>query len=91
MNQMRTIQVNEYGLRIGEDHQNARLTDSECELIRQMHEQGMSYKKLSDKFEVAKSTVADIVKMRRRGQHPSDWRRIQVDDQINNSEAPLHE
>jgi predicted DNA-binding protein (UPF0251 family) len=76
----RTVGVNERGLRVGEDHQHARLTDAECELIRQMHEQGMSYKKLADKFEVGKSTIADIVKMRRRGQFAVNWRVVRVAD-----------
>jgi predicted DNA-binding protein (UPF0251 family) len=72
----RLVGVNERGLRVGEDHQHARLTDAECEMIRQMHEQGMSYKKLADKFEVGKSTVADICKFRRRAQYPVDWRKV---------------
>lgn len=72
----RVVGVNERGLRVGEDHQHARLTDAECELIRQLHEQGVSYKKLADKFEVGKSTIADIVKFRRRGQFPVDWRTV---------------
>lgn len=76
----RTVGVNERGLRVGEDHQHARLTDAECELIRQMHEQGMSYKRLADKFEVGKSTIADIVKMRRRGQFAVTWRVVRVAD-----------
>lgn len=74
----RVVGVNERGLRVGEDHQHARLTDAECELIRQMHEGGMSYKKLADKFEVGKSTIADIVKMRRRGQFAVNWRVVRV-------------
>jgi len=74
----RTVGVNERGLRVGEDHQHARLTDAECELIRQMHEQGMSYKKLADKFEVGKSTIADIVKHRRRAQFAVGWRVVRV-------------
>lgn len=74
----KVVGVNERGLRVGEDHQHARLTDAECELIRQLHEQGMSYKKLADKFEVGKSTIADIVKMRRRGQYPVGWRTVLV-------------
>ena len=76
----KVVGVNERGLRVGEDHQHARLTDAECELIRQLHEQGMSYKKLADKFEVGKSTIADIVKMRRRGQYLVGWRTVQVAD-----------
>lgn len=76
----RMVGVNERGLRVGEDHQNARLTDGECEVIRQLHEQGMSYKKLADKFGVGKSTIRDIVVYRRRGQFPSGWREVRVLD-----------
>lgn len=76
----KTVGVNERGLRVGEDHQHARLTDAECELIRQMHEEGWSYKKLADKFEVGKSTIADICKYRRRGQFAVNWRVVRVAD-----------
>jgi predicted DNA-binding protein (UPF0251 family) len=76
----RTIGVNERGLRVGQDHPHATLTDGECELIRQLHEEGMSYKKLADKFGVGKSTVADIVKCRRRAQYPTGWRVVRVPD-----------
>jgi IS30 family transposase len=72
----RVVGVNERGLRVGEDHQHARLTDHEVELIRQLHDQGVSYKKLADKFGVGKSTVADIVKFRRRGQFAVGWRTV---------------
>jgi predicted DNA-binding protein (UPF0251 family) len=74
----RIIQINERGLRIGDDHHNAKLTDAEVEFIRVMHEGGLSYKKLADKFEVGKSTIADIVKFRRRGQMASGWRVIET-------------
>ena len=32
----KTVAVNEAGLRIGEDHPNAKLTDGEVEMIRQL-------------------------------------------------------
>jgi IS30 family transposase len=74
------VGVNERGLRVGEDHQHARLTDAECEMIRQLHEEGMSYNELARKFEVGKSTIADIVKCRRRAQYPVAWRNVQMGD-----------
>ena len=74
----KVVGVNERGLRVGEDHQHAKLTDAECELIRELHACGWSYKKLADKFEVGKSTIADIVKFRRRGQFAVDWRTVNV-------------
>lgn len=76
----RVVGVNERGLRVGEDHQHARLTDGEVELIRQLHDGGMSYKKIADKFGVGKSTVADIVKCRRRAQYPTGWRTVEMRD-----------
>jgi len=72
----RIVGVNERGLRIGEDHHHARLTNAECELIRRLHEQGCSYKFLAQKFEVGKSTIGDIVKFRRRGQFAVGWREV---------------
>ena len=50
----KTVAVNDAGLRIGEDHPNAKLTDAEVERIRSLHEDGMSYDTLAEKFEVSK-------------------------------------
>lgn len=72
----KTVAVNEAGLRIGEDHPNSKLTDSEVETIRQMNEGGMSYKTLAEKFEVSKGSIAKICRYERRGQTPADWKRI---------------
>lgn len=83
---IRIVKVNERGLRIGEDHQHATHTDAEIELARQLHAEGMSYKQLAEKFEVSKSTIAGWVKFRRRGQHPTDWRRVEVPE-VSSSEA----
>lgn len=70
--------VNENGLRVGQDHQNAKLSDREVDLIRRLHEDGMSYKRLADKFGVAKSTVASIVKYQRRGQIAVYWKEVKT-------------
>ncbi len=53
--------------RAGENHPRAKLTDHEVEMIRQLHEQGVSYRKLAKKFDVGKSTVSSICRYRRRG------------------------
>ena len=51
----------------GEEHHNAVLSSADVELIRQLYEEGFhSYKVLAEKFEVAKSTIRDVVKYRRR-------------------------
>lgn len=54
------------GRRIGEDHQNAVLTNSEVETLRAMREQGQTYQWLAEKFEISKSTVAKICQYNRR-------------------------
>ncbi|WP_426116293.1 hypothetical protein [Massilia sp. PWRC2] len=54
------------GRRVGEDHQNAVLTDEEVQVMRDMREQGRTYEWLADKFEVSKSSVAKICKYQRR-------------------------
>ncbi|WP_323026548.1 hypothetical protein [Castellaniella sp.] len=74
---MRTVGVNDLGYRVGEDHANARLTDHDVELIRQLHEtDGMSYATLATKFSVSKSAVADICRYRRRAQAAVKWVRV---------------
>jgi DNA invertase Pin-like site-specific DNA recombinase len=74
---MRLVAVNEAGLRIGEDHPNSRLTDAEVETIRQLHEAGMSYKELAEKFEVSKWAIGRICRYERRGQTPANWKKIE--------------
>lgn len=54
------------GRRTGEDHQNAVLTNSEVELLRQCREDGMTWDALVEKFEIAKRTVRDICAYKRR-------------------------
>lgn len=70
----RMVGVNERGLRVGQDHQRAKLTDRDVELIRELHEGGMSYGKIAVKFEVGKSTVQDICTFRRRASAAVRWR-----------------
>lgn len=53
----RTVAINERGLRIGEDHQGAKLTNAEVELLLSLREQGWSYRQLAEAFEVSKSAV----------------------------------
>lgn len=70
----RIIGVNEKGLRVGQDHQRAKLSDAAVETIRELHEGGMSYSVIARKFEIAKSTVQDICTYRRRAQSAVRWR-----------------
>lgn len=78
------IGLSESGTRVGETHHRAKLTDHDIDLIRELHEEGLSYKVIAEKFQVGKSTVADIVKCRRRWQLPVKWRRSVVDNTFSN-------
>ena len=71
----RLVAVNELGLRIGEDHPAAKLTDREVDLIRELHEEhGAPYGLLMDWFPVSKSTIAMVCRYERRAQTPMHWR-----------------
>ena len=74
----RTVAINEAGLRIGEEHPNAKLTDAEVERIRDLHEfDGMTYKALAEKFEVSKWCIGRICRYERRAQRPTNWKTIE--------------
>lgn len=73
---MRKVAVNDAGLRIGEDHPNAKLTDAEVERIRSLHEDGMSYEALAEKFEVSKWAIGRICRYERRAQTPSSHKKV---------------
>lgn len=67
---MQRVAINEAGLRIGEDHQNAKLTNAEVDQIRSLNESGISYRHLAKMFEVSKITIAMIIRCERRAQPP---------------------
>ena len=74
-----TIAVNERGNRVGQSHHNARLTDYEVDMIRQLHFAAkMSYPRIAEKFEVSAHTVKDICLFRRRAEVPARWKVIEV-------------
>lgn len=74
----KTVAVNERGLRIGEDHPNARATDAEVELIRQLHDEGMTYETLAEKFELTKWAVGRICRFERRAQVAAGFVRVHI-------------
>jgi len=72
-----------YKARVGEDHQNAVLSDAQVEAMRDRYEAGVDgtgprigYKALAREFEVPKRTVRDIVNYRRRAAYPDRWKRV---------------
>lgn len=72
----RVVAINERGLRLGEDHQNAKLTDQEVNRIRELFDEGMTYRTLAEKFDVSKSTIAMICRYERRATTPAAWKTI---------------
>lgn len=76
------IGIDDRGNRVGEDHPRAKLSDEDVELIRQLWEERgehpISLKQIANKFEVAKSTIHDIVTFKRRATYPTGWRRVKL-------------
>ena len=77
---MRQVAVNERGLRIGEDHQNAKYTNGEIEMVLSLRDEGKSYGEIGHLVEMPKSTVRDIIKSRRRCQYPANFKRLPTND-----------
>lgn len=65
---MAKVRVNERGLRIGESHPGAKLSDADVELLLADREGGMSLGALAKKWGLSKSGVKGIVDGKRRGQ-----------------------
>lgn len=77
----KTIAVNDKGYRIGQDHQNAGLSDEQVDRIRDLHEDhGLKYSQLAEMFQVSKSTIAGICQYRRRAQTPFGWKTLNTED-----------
>ena len=60
------VGVNDIGRPVGESHPRARLSDDDVELIRQLRDVGMAWRRIAEKFEVSVWTVRDICSHRRR-------------------------
>lgn len=73
------VGVSDQGYRVGQYHPRAKLSDHEVDLIRELYEEhGLSMQEIADKFEVAKSTVQDIVTYRKRATAPVGWRKVKL-------------
>ena len=70
----RTIALNDIGRRVGDSHHNAKLTNSEVDMLLEMHDAGWGYKRLSAKFDLSRSSVRNICKGKARCQTPSAWK-----------------
>jgi hypothetical protein len=69
------IAVDENGLRIGETHPNAKLTDSQVDEMRDLHERdGLTYDQLAARFGCAKTTAQMICTYQRRASTIARWK-----------------
>lgn len=68
------VAVNSNGQVIGEDHHKANLSNHEVDLIRELFEDGMTYKVIAEKFEVSRSTIAMICRYERRSHTIAEFR-----------------
>lgn len=76
----KTIAINDRGLRVGEDHQNAKLTNYEVDLLLQLRDDGWSYLRLAEKFDISKSQARNICKGRSRCQSADRWKSVHIPD-----------
>lgn len=72
----RIVAVNEKGIRIGEDHWRAKLTNHEVDLMLELRASGWNYRQLAEKFEVSKRAAWLICTYRLRAQTPAAWKAI---------------
>jgi DNA invertase Pin-like site-specific DNA recombinase len=70
------VGVNEKGLRVGEDHPRAKITNRDVELIRRLHEEGMPYRELAQKFEISRMQAWRICSYRERAQSAVKFRKL---------------
>lgn len=72
--------INERGLRVGEGHPNAKLTDEEVDRIRDIYEEGfVGYATLAEYFHTTKESIAKICQYQRRATTPTSWRSEVID------------
>ena len=77
---IRYVATNDRGIRIGEFHGNAKLSDAEVEQIRDLHEIACwSYREIARAYSVHKSCVAQICRYERRNQTPEHWKKVVVE------------
>ena len=73
------VAVDENGVRIGETHGNAKLSDKQVDEIRDLREAGgpgSRYRDLAEKFAVPKETIAKICQYQRRATAIAGWKVI---------------
>ena len=72
----RLVAINERGLRIGQYHHNAKLSDVDVDLVRSLHELGATYRELEARFGVSRWAIGRICRYERRAQSPAGFKRV---------------
>lgn len=70
------IPVGARHVRIGQWHPRAVYTDAEVELVRDLRDDGMTYRAIASKLEMPLSTVWAICNGRLRGAFPESWIKV---------------
>lgn len=60
------VGVNERGMRVGQWHHRAKLTDTEVDKLLELRDAGWGYKKLAKKFDISVRHVRDILAGKKR-------------------------
>lgn len=77
---IRYVATNDRGVRLGQYHQNAKLTDQQVDQIRQLHEEGgLSYRQISRLLGVALGTVRCLCAYKRRCTTYEIWRKVETE------------
>ena len=69
------------GIRVGESHQRASISDLEVDQMRELHEDyGIKAKDISEKMGIPLCTVKKIIRYERRTHRPERWKRVEIYD-----------
>ncbi|WP_286744592.1 hypothetical protein [Aquabacterium sp. UBA2148] len=74
----RVVGVNERGIRVGQWHQRAILTDADIDRMLQLRDQGFSWKKLAAFFECSARHCRDICSGKKR-QMATRFKEVEID------------
>lgn len=69
------VAINDRGRVIGEDHQRARFSDREIDLMRTLYERGAGPSEIARAFDTTKRYVMKVVNYEVRAQTPAGYRR----------------
>ncbi len=70
----RLVGVNENGRRVGQDHPGAVLTDRDVDLVFELREQGLGYRRIAKKIEVSVTAIKKIIKGKMRAQRAARFK-----------------